>query len=147
MKGVGLRLSYSCVLHKCVFLPPANEFCEGYVFTPVCQSFCLQGEYLGRYTPQGRYTPWAGNPQWADTPPRAGTPPGQVHAGRYTPRQVHPSGQVHPPQRSLQRTVRILLECFLVCRFNSSFQRQTTVIVHTILKNLRIKIVPLGQAT
>ena len=24
------------------FLPPANEVCEGYVFTPVCQSFCSQ---------------------------------------------------------------------------------------------------------
>ena len=26
------------------FLPPANEVCEGYVFTPVCQSFCSRGE-------------------------------------------------------------------------------------------------------
>ena len=24
-------------------LPPTNEVCEGYVFTPVCQSFCSQG--------------------------------------------------------------------------------------------------------
>ena len=24
-------------------LPPANEVCEGYVFTPVCQSFCSWG--------------------------------------------------------------------------------------------------------
>ena len=24
------------------FLPPANEVCEGSVFTPVCQSFCSQ---------------------------------------------------------------------------------------------------------
>ena len=24
-------------------LPPANEVCEGYVFTPVCQAFCSQG--------------------------------------------------------------------------------------------------------
>ena len=24
-------------------LPPANEVCEGYVFTPVCQSFCSRG--------------------------------------------------------------------------------------------------------
>ena len=32
-------------------LPPANEVCEGYVFAPVCQSFCSRGEYLGRYTP------------------------------------------------------------------------------------------------
>ena len=26
-----------------LLLPPANEVCEGYVFTPVCQSFCSQG--------------------------------------------------------------------------------------------------------
>ena len=37
------------VLHKVgkvdiiVLLLPANEVCEGYVFTPVCQSFCSQG--------------------------------------------------------------------------------------------------------
>ena len=93
------------------FLPPANEFCEGYVFTPVCQSFCLQGEYLGRYTPQGRYTPWAGNPNgqihppgrytpWAGTPPGRYTsqgrynPLGAVHAGRYGQQAggTHPTG-------------------------------------------------------
>ena len=28
---------------KAFFLPPANVGCEGYVFTPVCQSFCSQG--------------------------------------------------------------------------------------------------------
>ena len=27
------------------FSPPANVVCEGYVFTPVCQSFCSQGGY------------------------------------------------------------------------------------------------------
>ena len=31
-----------CVGHT-IYLPPANEVCEGYVFTPVCQSFCSQG--------------------------------------------------------------------------------------------------------
>ena len=30
-------------VHNSIFLPPANEDCEGYVFTPVCQSFCSQG--------------------------------------------------------------------------------------------------------
>ena len=25
-----------------LLLPPENEVCEGYVFTPVCQSFCSQ---------------------------------------------------------------------------------------------------------
>ena len=28
---------------SCKLLPPANEVCEGYVFTRVCQSFCSQG--------------------------------------------------------------------------------------------------------
>ena len=55
------------------FLPPANEVCEGYVFTPVCQSFCSRGGGGG-----GRST-------------RAGTHPGQVPP----PGQVHPRGAVH----------------------------------------------------
>ena len=29
-----------------LFLAPANEVCEAYVFTPVCQSFCSQGVYV-----------------------------------------------------------------------------------------------------
>ena len=29
------------------FLPSANEVCEGYVLTPVCQSFCSQEGCLG----------------------------------------------------------------------------------------------------
>ena len=98
------------ILHINEFLPPANEVCEGYIFTPVSQSFCSQEGYLSRYTPRqvhppwagtpplGRYTPWAGTPPrqvhpppdtpWAGTSPQAGTPP-----GRYTTRQVHPPGR------------------------------------------------------
>ena len=49
---------------------------KAFLVTPVCQSFCSRGEYLGRYTPQ------------------AGTPPGQVH-----PHTGTPPGQVHPPGR------------------------------------------------
>ena len=30
-----------------LLLPPANEVCKGYVFTPVCQSFCSQGGMRG----------------------------------------------------------------------------------------------------
>ena len=61
---------FHTILHN-QFLPPANEVCKGYVFTPVCQSFCSHGgEYLGRYTPgqvhpSGRYTPMAGTPPLA----------------------------------------------------------------------------------
>ena len=58
-----------------------------------CLSFCSQGGYLGRYTPQagthtplGRYTP-----PGRYTHPWAGTPP-----GRYPPRQVHPPGRYTP---------------------------------------------------
>ena len=104
------------VLGQVLFLPPANEVCEGYVFTSVCQSFCSQGgstwqvHPLGRYpqagTPLGRYppagTPLLGRytPPWAGTP-KTGTPPGQVHpplSSRYTPlgRYTHPPGQVPP---------------------------------------------------
>ena len=63
------------------FLPPANEVCEGYVFTPVCQSFCS----------------WGGG-TWAGTLPPGQVPPRQVHPpGRYTPSARYtPSGQVHP---------------------------------------------------
>ena len=56
-----------------VLLPPANEVCEGYVFTPVCQSFCSQGGGVPRQVQP-------------PTSPRVGTPPGQVHPpDRYTP--------------------------------------------------------------
>ena len=43
------------------FLPPANEVCEGYVFTPVCQSFCSQEglhpsmQWVRQPPPQGRH--------------------------------------------------------------------------------------------
>ena len=81
----------------------------------------------GRYT-RSRYTPRQvhppGTPPWQGHP-LADTPPGRyTHTpGRYThpPWQVHTHPrQVHPPRRSLQRTVRILLECFLVFLFRRS---------------------------
>ena len=74
-------------LHVCCsFLPLANEVCEGYVFTPVCQSFCSQGWSIWTGTPRNRSSK-------PGTPPRPGTPPGdQVHppGTRYT-----PAGAVH----------------------------------------------------
>ena len=72
---------------------------------------------LGKYPPEqvhppgqvhtpDRYTPWADSPTSVGTPSHslAGTPP-----GRYTPR----AGTPRHSRRSLQRTVWILLECFL----------------------------------
>ena len=63
-------------------LPPANEVCEGYVFTRACHS-AHGGEYLGRYPP-GSGTP----------PPDQVHPPGAVHAGRYGQQAggTHPTG-------------------------------------------------------
>ena len=77
-----------------LFLPSATQLRQGNVFTPVCQLFC---SHEGRGV-SGRHTPSGQTPLLADTPP-ADTP----LTGR------HP-----PPWRPLQRTVRILLECFLV---------------------------------
>ena len=130
---LGINNSASCSQFNEVYtyfntyLPPANEVCEGYVFTPVCQSFCSQGGVPGqvppwdqvsprpgtppgtRYTPLGtRYTP-----SGPDTPPRTRYTP----LGPGTPRwdQVHPL----PKQCMLGDTgnkwaVSILLECILV---------------------------------
>ena len=76
-----------------LLLPPANEVCEGYVFTGVCLSTggCLHHCMLG-------YTPPRDQRQ---TPPRQ-TPPGR-----------------HPPHSACwdtvnKRAVRIPLECILV---------------------------------
>ena len=72
---VSICLSFSCLY----LLPPANEVCEGYVFTGVCLStgggVC---SIAWRDTP-----PWADTPQ-ADTPPRL-TPPGRHPLGRHPP--------------------------------------------------------------
>ena len=91
------------------FLPPANDVCEGYVFTGVCLStgVCVAD------------TPWAGTP-----PPDKYTPFGQVHPqGRYTP----PPGRYIPPlflrQTVSKWAVRILLECNLVYRNKLCFKR------------------------
>ena len=81
-------------------LPPANEVCEGYVFTPVCQSFCSYGGHL----PQCMLG-------YADPPP-----PG-----------VDPWEQKSPPPQCMledtanKRVVRILLECILVAKIHLPF--------------------------
>ena len=66
-------------------LPPANEVCERYVFTSVCQSFCSRGG--------GGVVCLSAC--W-DTPPSLGRhpPPRAVHAGRYGQQAggKHPTG-------------------------------------------------------
>ena len=75
---------------------PQMKLRKGNVFKPVCQSFCSQGEV---YTPHSL----GKTPLWADT--SLGKPPLPT-----------------PPRRSLQRTVRILLEYIIVIKhFNFEF--------------------------
>ena len=61
----------------------------------------------GRHSPSRHPLPQI-DTTWTDTP-WSDTPPVDNRLGKSPPRQTPPS-----PQRSLQRTVRILLECFLV---------------------------------
>ena len=117
-------------------LPSATKLRQGNVFTPVCHSVhggCLPQCMLGYTHPwadippgQTPYTPWQ-TPPWANKPlgrhPLLGrNPPGQTppppgqtqpHLDRHTHRGRH-FQQTPPFQWSLQRTVRILLECILV---------------------------------
>ena len=60
-------------LRDITLLPPTNEVCEGYVFTPVCQSFCSQGglpQYMLGYTPPRSRPP----PEQTPPPPRSRYP-------------------------------------------------------------------------
>ena len=88
------------------FLPPANEVCESYVFTPVCHSVHRRAVCLSAC--------WD-TPPWEQTPPGADTTQGQT-----PPRADTPGGQTsHLAQCMLgdtgnKRVVRILLECILV---------------------------------
>ena len=82
------------VIFKRLYLPPANEVCEGYVFTPVCHSVhrgglpqCMLGCTPGTI---GRHSP-----------PQEQTPPEQCMLG----------------DTGNKRALRILLECNLVIMF------------------------------
>ena len=66
-----------------VLLPPANEVCEGYVFTGVCLS--TEGGGPGQVPPRQVHPPSQVHPQAGTHPP-----------GRYTPRQVPPPGRCTP---------------------------------------------------
>ena len=65
-------------MHFCRFahilLPPANEVCEGYVFTRVCQSFCSRGGSASVHAgiPPPTADPPGTHPQHT---PSSGTPP------------------------------------------------------------------------
>ena len=98
----------------------------------------------GQVHPLGRYTPWAG------TPPGSYTPLSRYTPSRYTPppprkhtplppgstplREVHTPGSTPPTLRwSLQRMVRILLECFLVTGRNEVVAKVMFLQVSVIL--------------
>ena len=111
------------ILPACYYtsLPPANEVCEGYVFTRVCHSVHKAGSapvHAEMHThPPGpeadtlwdqRQTPW--DQRQAPPPsqvPEAGTPPTGPEAG--TPQEQCVLGNT-----GNKRAVRILLECILV---------------------------------
>ena len=80
---------------RLIFLPPANEVCEGYVFTPVSQSFCSRrgGVYpLGRHThrPPDRHPLGRSPSLGTHSPyPLGRHPPGRQPLPRQTPpRQI-----------------------------------------------------------
>ena len=117
-------------------LLPANEACEGYVFTPVCQSFsswgvCLSacwdtlpGALHGADIPQTRYPPGANPPPGPVTLPPGADPPGADPPGPGTPPRSRP-----PPVQCMlgdtvnKRAVRILLECNLVFLENKTIKK------------------------
>ena len=102
---------------------------------------------LGRYptswsdTPLGRHLPWAdtslGRHPLGQTPARADTLPGQTLPGQTPPRQTPPGRDpmVRPlpwqtlPDSTLQRMVRILLECILVCEAKSVSKQDALIVI------------------
>ena len=93
-----------------------KRICEGYAFTPVCQSFCSQGglpQCMLGYPPQKQ------TPLEADIP-REVDPPKQTPPWKQTPQSRHPpKADPSPAQCMLEDTVNkravcILLECNLV---------------------------------
>ena len=94
-----------CVL---IYLPPVNEVCEGYVFTPVCQSFC---------------SPPAGTPHW-QVHPLAGTPPWPQCMLGYSQQAggTHPTG-MHSCMQKCSHWYKIgtgiMNHCFYLCQSGS----------------------------
>ena len=102
--------------------------CEGYVFTPVCQSF---------YSRRGSASVHAGippppqeapHPPW-EAPPGKHTPPGS------TPPRRHPPEA--PPRRQLTlRMVGILLECILVKKNVTCSQDHKTILTWMTIRSI-----------
>ena len=95
-------------LYTATLLPAANEVCEGYVFTCVCQSFCSQGcvclsacwdtpqeETPEQTPPPSRHPPEADTPPGADTPQEQTPPRGRHLPGSRYPQEQAPSSAEH----------------------------------------------------
>ena len=118
-------------------LPSETKLRQGNVFTGVYQLFCSWEVSASVHA--GIHTPWA-DPTWKHTPwkhiPLKHTPPPEAHPS--------PWNQT-PPRRSLQQTVRILLECFL---FNScispliTYEYDGKMSVWRNQEGVNVKVVP-----
>ena len=110
------RVVGNLILLLQIFLPPANEVCEGYVFTPVCHSVHRGGVtpvHARIHTPPGPEATSRDQRQTRQdqrqTPPRgpeADTSPG--------PEAYTPWKQCMLGDTGNKRAVRILLECIPV---------------------------------
>ena len=106
-----VHILLECILVKSEIFTVHKRSLQGYVFTPVCQSFCSQGGWclpqcmLG-YTPREQTPPLEQTPlpcEQTPSPPGAETPP--------------PPVQCILGDTGNKRAVRILLECILVCPY------------------------------
>ena len=113
-------------LYEGSLLPPANEVCEGCVFTHVCQSFCSRGGWVCPIacwdTPpwdQRQAPPW--DQRQTHPPGTRGRPPWDQRQTNPIPGpEEGPPGTRHPPAQYMlgdtcnKRAVCILLEFNLV---------------------------------
>ena len=61
MKHIWLASGWYASYRNAVLLPPANVVCEGYIFTPVCQSFCSQRGHVWQGGMRGGGHAWWGD--------------------------------------------------------------------------------------
>ena len=80
------KLQGTKVVFQCLFLPPANEVCEGYVFTGVSLS-----------TGEGGVCLWSGGMSTTHTPPWADTSQVDTPSGQTLPWADYPPPGRQPP--------------------------------------------------
>ena len=97
------------------FLPSANVVCEGYVFTPVCQSFCSQGGSASVHA--GSRHPPGPDPPGTDTPPGNRHPPWDqtLPGSRHPPWQTATAADsTHPTRMHSFKQECIPVGCILI---------------------------------